>query len=75
MKKIRGEIDRHPDFFDQYDWENIEPKGGRRSALSSKNVTAESFFIKPIAAWVPDKLFVNHVPTSEKNLCNNHGPR
>ena len=30
--------------------------------MSSKNVTAESFYIKPIAAWVPDKLFPSHVP-------------
>ena len=63
VKKTRQQIDTDgSSFFDDHDWRNIIPSGGSRSSLR-KAVTVESFYVKPIAAWVPDKLFENHVPS------------
>ena len=62
IQRTRDAIDRNSKFFDTVDWRSILPSGGTRSSLT-KAVTTESFYCKPIAAWVPELLFENHVPS------------
>ena len=61
VKQTRQEIDAKPCFFDSHDWRNIVPTGGRRSSLT-KEVNVETFYVRAIAAWLPERLFPNHVP-------------
>ena len=61
IKKTRHQVDTDPTFFDHHDWRSILPSGGRRSSLT-KAVSTESFYVKPLACWVPELLFENHVP-------------
>lgn len=47
------------------DWRNLTPCGGRFvvGTLSASLLSAESFYVKPIAAFVPHLLLPNHTPS------------
>ena len=62
IRRTRLEIDSNPNYFDVHDWRRLHPKGGRNASLK-RPVSLESFYVKPVASWVPDKLFENHVPS------------
>jgi len=57
---VRKQIDQNPRFFDENNWSNIVPKGGRNSSLL-KAICHDSFYVRPIAACVPHLLF-NETP-------------
>jgi hypothetical protein len=64
VKHIRASIDANPDhFFDDKDWRNLTIKGGRHVGLKNRNLEAASFYVKPVAAWVPHLLIPGHVPS------------
>ena len=71
VRRTRHEIDTNSQYFETHDWRKIESSGGRKSSLA-KTVSLESFYVKPIAAWVPDKLFVNHAPSCPHCKSNRH---
>ena len=71
VKRTRDAIDSNPAYFDTHDWRSIFPSGGTRSSLT-KPVSTESFYVKPIAAWVPDKLFEHHVPCCPRCRSNRY---
>jgi len=58
IRRTRREIDSDSEFFSKHCWSNITPSGGTRSSLT-KSVRHDSFYVKPIAAWVPCKIFGN----------------
>ena len=63
--KIRGKINNDAKgFFLSNDWKCITPSSGGRfdSNILSKQTTVESFYVKPVAAWVPHLLVPNHIP-------------
>jgi hypothetical protein len=69
IKKVRGEIDKNKStYFHNHAWHNITPNGGRFDSTllntsHKKKAKLESFYVKPIASWVPHLLFSNHVPS------------
>jgi hypothetical protein len=67
IKKTRDSIDSDASFFDKHDWANIAPP---RNSSPKNPVQADDFYVKNVAAWVPEKLFANHVPKCP-NCCNN----
>jgi len=56
IESIRKQIDDNPRFFDDHNWSNIMPKGGRHSS-SQKAICPDSFYVRPIATHVPHFLF------------------
>ena len=63
VQRTRHDIDANQcSYFDDHDWHRIVPNGGSRSSLR-KAVSIDSFYVKPVAAWVPHLLFENHVPS------------
>ena len=67
VKHIRASIDANPDhFFDDKDWRNLTIKGGRHVGLTNRKLEAASFYVKPVAAWVPHLLIPGHVPSCPK---------
>jgi hypothetical protein len=67
VKHIRALIDANPQhFFDDKDWRNLTIKGGRHVGLTNRKLEAASFYVKPVAAWVPHLLIPGHVPSCPK---------
>ena len=66
IKAVCNEVDVHgAKCFHDKDWRAIAPanSGGRSSSLASPaKSSADSYYIKPLALWVPHLLF-NHMPT------------
>jgi len=56
IETVRKQIDTNDRFFDDHNWSNIVPKGGRNSSLQ-KGIYADSFYVRPVAAYVPHLLF------------------
>lgn len=68
IKKTREAIKADPrGFFKSNNWRCINPNGGKHDSsllhTNGKKSTVESFYVKPIAAWAPHLLFLNHVPS------------
>jgi hypothetical protein len=69
VKKVRGAIKKdHSGFFNDQDWRNISPCCGSYDShllnKANKNTTnVYSFYVKPLASWVPHLLIQNFVPT------------
>ena len=65
IRETRSSIDANAkSFFKGKDWRNITPCGGRFvGGLSSSPLPLESFYVKPIACFVPHHLLPNHTPT------------
>ena len=65
IKSVREAVDsKGADFFNDKNWRCIQPKGGKRSSLTSKQqLSMDSFYINPIVMWVPHLLFKDHLPT------------
>lgn len=61
IQTTRDQVDTQESFFDSHDWQNIAPKGGRHSSLR-KPVCVDSFYVKPVASWIPHRLIPNHIP-------------
>jgi hypothetical protein len=68
IKKVRASVDSNAKaYFLEHNWRNITPAGGRFDSglldpSNRKTTTAEAFYIKAVACWVPHKLIPNHVP-------------
>lgn len=63
IEDIRGKVESQGrDFFYNHDWREIKPKSGVYCSLQKK-VYPESFYVKPLAVWVPHLLFEDFVPT------------
>jgi hypothetical protein len=62
IDKTRNLIDGDDSFFDCHDWRCIQPPGGRNSSLR-KAVDTDSFYVKALAVWLPERLIPGHVPT------------
>ena len=62
---VRGKIDRNgAEFLKEQNWRKIKPPGGRNAfGINNKKVTAESFYVKALAVFVPHLLIPGHVPT------------
>ena len=54
------------------DWRNIQPCGGRYvvGTISASPLAVESFYIKPVAAFVPHILIPNHTPSCPHCECS-----
>ena len=66
IKATRRRIDANPKrFFSEHDWREVLPNGSRRTPCTSqKLVDVSSFYVKPVAAFVPHLLLPNHMPCS-----------
>ena len=62
IEKIRAQIDMEANYFYSRDWRCINPPNGKYSSLQ-KSVFAESFYVRPVAVWLPDRLLPNFTPT------------
>ena len=71
IERIRGRIDSEEKFFYSHDWRNINPSTGKYSSLM-KSIQADSFYIRPMAVWVPHLLIPNFVPTCPTCKSNKH---
>ena len=65
IMKTRAQIDSLGiAYFTTRDWTSIMPPNSRNIALSSTaKVPAHSFYVKPIAAWVPHLILPHFTPT------------
>jgi hypothetical protein len=69
VKKVRGAIKKdHVGFFGEHDWKHIVPSSGHYDSHllnkgNKKTKSVESFYVKPLAVWVPHLLIRNFVPT------------
>ena len=68
IKVNRAEVDKNKEgYFKERDWRNVTPSGGRfRCAGTKRKVNVNSFYIKPLAVFVPHLLLKNHVPSCPK---------
>lgn len=68
IKATRLEVDKKKeDYFKGRDWRNIIPTGGRyQGATTNKRLDTESFYVKPLAVFLPHLLLKNHVPSCPK---------
>ena len=62
IERTRQQVDSDERFFYSRNWRCIEPPNGKYSSLM-KSVYANSFYVRPVAVWVPDKLLPDFVPT------------
>jgi hypothetical protein len=62
IEKIRAQVDGDDQFFHSRDWRCINPPGGRYCSLM-KSVYADSFYVRPVAVWLPDRLIPGFTPT------------
>ena len=64
IKTVREAVDsKGSEFFNDKNWRCIQAKGGKRSSLTSnKQLSVDSYYIKPIVMWVP------HLPVSYTHL-------
>jgi len=74
IKDARGQIDiKHASYFHSNDWRNLTPAGGKYVDLThDKKINTDSFYIKPIACWVPHLLIPRHVPYCPHCKKNTH---
>lgn len=73
IKETRASLDGNAKaFLKGKDWRNITPCGGRHlvGTLSSSPLSADSFYVKPIAAFVPHVLLPNHTPSCPHCECS-----
>ena len=54
IEKVRVQVDSDQNYFRTRDWRWITPSNGRYCSLM-QSVYAESFYVRPMAVWVPDK--------------------
>jgi len=58
--------------FKKKDWTCIAPSGGMNSCLTTDMTChVETFYVKPVAVWIPHLLLPNFVPTCPH--CKNKG--
>lgn len=60
-------------YFDDKDWRSVVPaSAGRSNSLTTKKlVKTESYYVRPVAVWVPH-LLLNHIPTCPNCESNQH---
>jgi hypothetical protein len=67
--KVRGAVARdHVSFFKENNWRNISPTTGSfdsnlLNCNSKRTSTVDSFYVKPVASWLPHLLIKNFVPS------------
>ena len=71
IERTRAKVDGDVNFFYNHNWRCVMPPHGKFSSLM-KAVYADSFYIRPIAVWVPDRLIPNFVPTCPHCKSNQH---
>ena len=64
-------MDADPSFFQSRNWRCINPPNGKYSSLI-KSVYADSFYVRPVAIWLPDRLIPDFVPTCPHCKSNKH---
>ena len=69
IKRIHRAVDANPFYFTKCDWKRINPTGGRFTTPTSK-ISVESFYVKPVACWVPHLIIQGHTPTCPR--CNSN---
>ena len=74
IKSTREEINiKQERYFHQKDWRNLTPYGGKYIGLNApEQIDVDSFYIKPIAAWVPHLLIAGHMPSCLQCKKNTH---
>ena len=74
IRAVRDDINlKQEKYFHLQEWRNITPAGGRYAALSSKKkLHVDSYYVKPLASWVPHLLMPGHVPSCPKCDSNKH---
>ena len=52
-------------FFDRKDWTRITPSGGQNTCLNGSDLSmyAETFYVKPLAVWIPHLLVPFFLPS------------
>ena len=66
IRQTRSALDANAKaFLKGKDWRSITPCGGRHvvGTLSPSLLAVDSFYVKPIAAFVPHLLLPNHTPS------------
>ena len=71
IEKIRAQVDADPNFFHANNWRCVNPPHGKYSSLM-KAVSAETFYVRPVAIWLPERLIPNFVPTCPRCKSNQH---
>ena len=64
-------MDADPSFFQSRNWRCINPPNGKYSSLI-KSMYADSFYVRPVAIWLPDRLIPDFVPTCPHCKSNKH---
>lgn len=74
IKTTREDIDLNQhNHFQCKDWRNLTPLGGKYVSLNSdKKLDTDSFYVKPIASWVPHLLIPWCVPSCPNCKANTH---
>ena len=63
IRRIWEEVSLDTNYFVGKDWRNIAPKGGRYSLpKSNKQQHTYSYYVKPLAVFIPHLLIKDHVP-------------
>ena len=63
IRRVREEVSGDINYFVGKDWRNIRPNGGRYALpKSSKQQHTDSYYVKPVAVFVPHLLINHHVP-------------
>ena len=71
IEAVRAKIDGDESYFESHDWRMITPPNGRHCSLL-KSVCADSFCVRPMAVWLPEKLLPNFTPTCPHCKSNRH---
>ena len=74
IKAVREDINvKQEKYFHQKDWRLIALLGGKHIGLNSPTkLDVESFYVKPVAAWVPHLLIGGHIPSCPNCKKNTH---
>ena len=62
IERLRAQIDGDDKFFYSNDWRCITPQGGKHCSLM-KPVYVDSFYVRPMAVWLPERLLPDFVPS------------
>jgi len=63
IKSVRSAIDSDAKkFLQDKDWRNVQPKSPRHGLQTKKQFEVASFYVKPVACFVPHLIIPGHVP-------------
>ena len=70
VEKVRGSVEvRKEKYFDDKDWMNIAPATVGVNHSSNQKISVQSYYVRPVAVWVPHLLVKNHMPSCPKCRC------